>query len=280
MPNQNEVKTKRKIKPFEELTIQDNFMFQQIMLEPELCKHLIELVTGLKIKQLSYPEAEKTLNVDYDAKGIRLDVYVEDEYGNVFDAEMQLRPGSETNIPHRLRYYQAIIDIQLLKSGNDYEQIKRTFIIFICTFDLYGKGLPIYTFREQCQEDGSIYLKDETTKIILNTKFTAPDVPKPLAAFLRYVDGLPAEDDFTSALEKRLNDIKKTKKARDSYMTLQLALDEARREAAAEAAAETSKEKSLELIRALMSSMNWTATQAMQALKIAPAQQQELAPLV
>ena len=77
-----------RIKTWEELTIQDNFLFQKVMQNKRICKHLIELILQIKIKDISFPETEKSMGSRYDRKSIRLDVYVEDEAGRVFDIEM------------------------------------------------------------------------------------------------------------------------------------------------------------------------------------------------
>ena len=50
-----------RIKTWEELTIQDNFLFQKVMQNKRICKHLIELILQIKIKDISFPETEKTL---------------------------------------------------------------------------------------------------------------------------------------------------------------------------------------------------------------------------
>ena len=65
-------------KPIEQLTIVDDFMFGAVMSNPKYCKPLLELVLGVKIRKIEYPELQKALNKRYGSKSIRLDVYVED----------------------------------------------------------------------------------------------------------------------------------------------------------------------------------------------------------
>ena len=43
-------------KPIEELTITDDFMFGAVMRDPKLCKPLLELILGVKIRKIEYPE--------------------------------------------------------------------------------------------------------------------------------------------------------------------------------------------------------------------------------
>ena len=44
-----------------------------------------------------------------------------------------------------LDFYQSMIDLQLIDKGQLYDELKRSYVIFICPFDLYGKGRHIYT---------------------------------------------------------------------------------------------------------------------------------------
>jgi hypothetical protein len=61
-------------KSFEELTITDNFMFSKVMRNKELCKHFLELILGVKIQRIHFSDYEKTIDIRYDAKSVRLDV--------------------------------------------------------------------------------------------------------------------------------------------------------------------------------------------------------------
>ncbi len=38
-------------------------------------------------------------------------------------------------------YYQGMIDLNILEKGEDYRNLKKSYVIFICTFDQYGKGV-------------------------------------------------------------------------------------------------------------------------------------------
>ena len=46
------------IKPFEELNIQDNFMFQKVMRNKRICKATIEQLLDIQIKDITYLEEE------------------------------------------------------------------------------------------------------------------------------------------------------------------------------------------------------------------------------
>lgn len=42
------------------------------------------------MRWVEYPESQKTIDMAAGAKGVRLDVYVEDDRNMVFDLEMQI----------------------------------------------------------------------------------------------------------------------------------------------------------------------------------------------
>ena len=115
-----------------------------------------------------------------------------------------------------------MIDLNILEKGEDYKNLKRSYIIFICTFDLFGKGRHIYTFENRCLQDYGITLGDETTKIILNTKGTMDDVSPKMKRLLDYIDGQKASDEFTREPETAVNDVKENEKRGLEYMTLEM----------------------------------------------------------
>lgn len=235
-----------RIKTWEELTIQDNFLFQKVMQNKRICKHLIELILQIKIKEISFPETEKTMGARYDRKSIRLDVYVEDETGRVFDIEMQCTDGHDDALAKRTRYYQGSIDMDLLEKGHMYEELKPTFIIFICTFDPFHHGLPIYTFRNRCIEQEGLELGDQTTKLFLNCKGNTDSIDPDVAAFLRYVDGNSAEGAFVKQIDNELIHVKRHDETRREYMTLAMEMERMKKIVSQEARAEGKAEGRLE----------------------------------
>lgn len=221
-----------------EATIQDNFIFSRTMeLYPNLCRRLLELILNVKIKELHFPEREKTIEARVDSKGIRLDVYVEDKNSNrSFDVEMQI--SDSDNIAKRMRYYQGLIDLDKLKRGEHYGKLGESYIIFICPFDKFKQGRHIYTFREHCEQDTGLKLNDGTAKIFLSTKGTLNDVSPEVKAFLDYVDRGIVAGRFVSELNRAVDSVKFNEKARLGFMTFQMFLLEEKMVAEARGRAE------------------------------------------
>ena len=76
---------------FDDLTIGHDFLFKKVMRNPRICKHLLEEVLQAPIAEISYPEIEKTIDVFYDSRGVRLDVIVADEKHTHYNLEMQVK---------------------------------------------------------------------------------------------------------------------------------------------------------------------------------------------
>lgn len=103
----------------EELGISNDFLFGKVMRNPELCKELLQrILPDITIDHVEYPELQKGIKPDVDAKSVRLDVYVKDEKDTVYDIEMQTTDTKE--LPKRSRYYQSMIDLQLIDKGESW----------------------------------------------------------------------------------------------------------------------------------------------------------------
>ncbi len=75
---------------YDQLKFTDDFMFCKILENnPEICKELLEVILGIRIKKVEFVSKQKEIRIKSDGKGVRLDVYVEDANNTVFDLEMK-----------------------------------------------------------------------------------------------------------------------------------------------------------------------------------------------
>ena len=173
---------------------------------------------GVDIERIEYPDLQKTIDKQYKSKAVRLDVYVADGKGTVYNIEIQTT--KKKNLPKRTRYYQGMIDLNIIDKGEDYTDLKKSYVIFICTYDPFGAGRYVYTFENQCQEDGSIYLGDDATKIILNTEGTVGNINEDLKDTLDFMAGRKPKGRYAKGLEYAVDEVKESEKWRREYMTL------------------------------------------------------------
>ena len=198
-------------------------MFGTIMKHKPICKGVLERLLRIKVGKIEYPSLQKTIAPFYESKGIRLDVYVA-ESSRVFDIEIQ------TSIPpdlsKRTRYYQSLMDVDNLLRGQNYAELKHSYVIFICTQDPFGKGLPVYTFENTCRETGGLFLDDRTTKVFYNANAYGKEKDVELHALLRYLCKKQATSHFTQSIDELVETTKNNEKFRSVYMSLNIHKDD------------------------------------------------------
>ena len=128
--------------PFRELPLSDDFMFGEVMRRPSVCRLFLEALLNRKIARIEYISKQQELSDSASGHGVRLDVYLKDEANTVYCVEMQTSGGKI--LFRRLRYYQGMIDRHNLQKGMHYSLLPESFLIMICTMDLFGRGLAIY----------------------------------------------------------------------------------------------------------------------------------------
>ena len=214
------------MKKFDELTFADDFIFCKVLtMQPELCRELLEMILEKKIEKINFVEAQKTLKETYDGKGVRFDVYVEnDGKTEIYDIEMQTTAAK--NLPKRSRYYQGMIDMDTVSQGMDYKQLKKSYVIFICLNDLFGEGRHIYSFENRCIQQPELMLKDEAMKIFLCADGTLDDVDSGVKKFLDFVAGKAADSELTRKLDEAVDTVKSDSMWRKQFMTLEMKYNE------------------------------------------------------
>lgn len=261
-----------KIKPWEDLTIRDDYMFKLVMNCRRICKKILEGTLRIKIREIHYLETEKSIVAHYRSKGIRLDVYVQDEKDTVYNIEMQIRRLEGDALFKRTRYYQSMMDTDLLAAGADYDELNQTMIIFICAFDPFGEGRYIYTFENLCVENTKLKLQDGATKIFLNTKGVHGELDDPMKAFLQYVDGIVTDNELVQEIEEEIRKVKLEEGERVNYMTFAMKMleerKEGRREGRLEGRLEGQRDERVAILRRLVTQSEIPVEQALALIGI------------
>ena len=215
-------------KTIDELTLMDDYMFAQVMRQTDYLKPLLESALRMKVSKIELIEIQKTEKEGYDSKGVRLDLYVADESGVIYNVEVQT--SDKKNLPKRMRYYQSIIDISFLSPGMDYKELRKSFIIFICNYDEYGRGRCIYTFENTCCEETDLKFGDESFKILINTKGNRDEASDDLKELLKYLDDGTVTGDYSRKLDDAVKAVKSNEERRLEYMLLSVWKNEMRAE--------------------------------------------------
>lgn len=219
---------------YNKLTFTNNFVFCKVLENNlDLCRQLLELILDVKIKKVELADKEKVLDITPDGKSVRLDIYVEDSKGTVYNIEMQV--AAKRNLPKRSRYYQGMIDLNSIEKGARYNSLKKSYVIFICMFDPFEKNLPIYTFTNRCKEMPDLELGDETTKVFVNPYGDTEGMTEEIKAFFEYLKEELTQSDFTKKLYEEVEKARENKEWRREYMAWISELEESKEEAREEA---------------------------------------------
>ena len=119
------------------------------------------------------------------------------------------------------------MDITSLKPGEDFNDLRPCFIIFICTFDPFGKGLYRYTFENKCLET-ELSLGDQVQKIFLNTKGKNQEsVSEKLIHLLKYIENstdtcaAESENETIQEIHSKIKEMKKNRNLGVRYMQME-----------------------------------------------------------
>ena len=187
-----------KLKKLEELTIRDDFIFGKVFEDTELAKELISrILPELHLKDLKCVIRQRDLKDSYGTRGIRLDIYSENEE-YLFGVEMH--NNRWTFSPKRARYYKATTNMYLLEQGQDVDELKDLYIIIICTYDPFGHDKMIYRYENVCHETGE-ELKDGEHIVYVNCT-AAENRETEIGRFCRYVMSGEVQDRFTENSRK------------------------------------------------------------------------------
>ena len=237
-------------------------IFMNVMRSPKICRALLELILpneeigAIRIRKSDNPlldnseidedagesmsiETQKTLKLGADVHGVRFDAFVE---SSKLWADIEMQTSNDSELDKRARYYHANIDLDFLEQGQPYENLKPSYVIFICTFDHFNMDEPVYFFRSWDVEK-SLPLKDLSYTIMLNTKCSPEKVPEALKPFYEYLNDPKKNQasELTRMIDERVRKFN-SNEWRQKYMTFEYILNERERKSFAEGAAKEKRE--------------------------------------
>ena len=83
-------------------------------------------------------------------RNIRLDILAKDNTGKHYNIEVQKKP--EGAHIRRARFNSSMMDSRMLKEGQEFSELRDSYMVFITQTDVFGHGLPIYTVNRYFEE--------------------------------------------------------------------------------------------------------------------------------
>ena len=142
----------------------DNFMSKCLENAPECIELMLRIILGKKDLKVVKSQTEYPIK-SLQGRGVRFDVFARDSKGREYDIEIQRsNKGAE---PKRARYNSALMDANALKSGEDFDKLRDTYVIFITENDVMKRGQDVYSYLWTEEHNGD-RLHDGTHIIYVN----------------------------------------------------------------------------------------------------------------
>ncbi len=141
-----------------------NIAATELLLRIILKRHNIKVISVVGQKELENPIV--------DGRNIRLDILAQEEQRKVFNVEVQ-RSNEGAN-EKRARFHSSMIDSRMLKAGQEFKELRESYIIMITQKDYLGYGLPIYTINRHVEELGTVF-EDGSHIIYVNGSYKGND---------------------------------------------------------------------------------------------------------
>ena len=142
----------------------DTFMSKCLENAPECIELILQIILGKKDLKVVKSQTEYPIK-SLQGRGVRFDVFARDSKGKEYDIEMQrAKDGAE---PKRARYNSALMDANALKSGEDFDKLRDTYVIFITENDVMKRGQDVFVYDRTENVSGE-HLGDGTHIIYVN----------------------------------------------------------------------------------------------------------------
>ena len=194
------------MKRLEEMNLVDDFLVNSLtshkIYGEESSRYILECILHRKIGKLTVVPQRFWGGENTEDHGVRLDVYLDEEDGEIFDIEPDKNDGEDdiASLPRRVRFYHAKIDAGNLAAGEDYSKLRNVIVIFITTYDPFGRERMVYTIQNGCVEEPDMPYEDGAKTLFLYTKGTKGNPPEELCQLLRYMENSIVENAKTEGL--------------------------------------------------------------------------------
>ena len=139
------------MKPLEQMNIVDDFLAGSLIGHKEYgeaaSRYILSCILNRKIGKLNVVTQKFLIGDNPERHGIRLDVYLDEEDGEIFDVEPDKNNNAKdiAALPKRARFYHDKIDTANLSSGSNYDDLRDVIVIFIMPYDDGDRTIFLYT---------------------------------------------------------------------------------------------------------------------------------------
>ena len=216
--NQLNAKYFEKIKQY--CLMDDDFMSKCFEDNIECTQLVVNIVLNRKDLIIEKVHTQHKIK-NLQGRSIILDIYATDNNGKKYNIEIQRSDkGAHAK---RARYHSSLLDANITKPGDAYENLLETYVIFITEKDIFGYGKPIYHIKRKIQEVNEVF-EDGTNIIYVNGEYRDDS---PLGLLMKDFACTNPEDIHYEQLATRVRYLKNSEKG---VSTMGRVMDEFKKE--------------------------------------------------
>ena len=196
------------------ILMDDDFM--RVVLKDIRCtEYILQTILKkprLRVKEQVLQEDLKNLQ----GRSVILDCFCTDESGAVYNIELQNKRYGAS--PLRARYHAGMIDMHILKAGENFNRLPESYVIFICRKDALKENRQIYHVKRIIEESGNTF-PDKAQIIYINTEKSSDDE---LGRMIKDFYTEDPKEIRSAVLARRIAELKipsKAEKGEDAEMT-------------------------------------------------------------
>ena len=195
------------------LTLMDDTFMRNVFKEKSCVEYILQVIMERKLHIIEHVTQKDYKNLQ--GRSVILDCVALDETGKQFDIEVQQE--NEGATPKRARYHSGLMDMNILKPGQKFDDLPQTYVIFITKKDILGYGMPIYHIKRVIAEVQADF-NDESYIIYVNSK---KHEDTELGKLMHDFHCKNADNMNSEILAKKVRELKETQKGVD-YMCREL----------------------------------------------------------
>ncbi len=208
-----------------------------------IAKTIVKRATGRELSDFTVETQKELKAIEPGKRGIRLDVLVsipdiDGKTSELYDIE----PNDyyESDLAKRTRFYNALTDIKLLNSQEDFGELPELISIWILTYDPFGDNRMLYTVKNVVTDNPTLKYNDGVTNLFLYTEGTVGGSEE-LGNLLKHMTNTTAENALDSDLkqiQKIVDSVKSNREVGERYMSMEKIIESAKYHGFAEGRAE------------------------------------------
>ena len=167
MADENRLLDDRKVKEeaIKQFRLMDDTFMSKVFEDKKCAELLLRII--LNKDDLTVQNTQTQFEIkNLQGRSARLDIYAVDSEGVKYDVEVQRRDSGA--VPKRGRYNSSLLDANATDPGDDFENLPRTYVIFITESDYFKGGQELYEITRCVKNMGHIDYGDESCIIYVN----------------------------------------------------------------------------------------------------------------